>query len=259
MAPPKTYRCEAVTLKKTPLREADLIVTLYSRDHGKLRAVAKGARRSTSKLIGHLEPLTLLQLSLAQTRSLDIITQAQIVENFTPLKGNLNAISRSLYVAELVDGFGSEANPNLALYHLALETLEAIGRSPDSEWPLRYFELHLLEVSGLMPELYHCVECRRQLAPGQHRFSPDLGGTLCLDCTPVDAQIRPLSLRALKVLRLLGRSRLVEIPSLHLDGALDQELRTVLATTVQYWLDKEIRSNSFLEDLRRSAASEVYC
>ena len=258
MAPPKTYRCEAVTLKKTPLGEADLIVTLYSRDHGKLRAVAKGARRSTSKLVGHLEPLTLLQLSLAQTRSLDIITQAEIVENFTPLKGDLNAISRSLYLAELVDGFGSEANPNLALYHLALETLDAIGRSPDSEWPLRYFELHLLEVSGLMPELYHCVECRRQFTPGQHRFSPDLGGALCLDCTPGDAQIRPLSLRALKVLRMLGRSRLVEIPSLHLDGVLAQELRTVLATTVQYWLDKEIRSNSFLEDLRRSAAPEVY-
>ena len=258
MAPPRSYRCQALTLKHTPLGEADLIVTLYSRERGKLRAVAKGARRSTSKLVGHLEPLTVVGLSLALTRGLDIITQAQIVENFTPLKGNLDAITKGLYLAELVDGFGSEANPNQALYHLAIETLEAIQQAPDSELPLRFFELHLLKVSGLMPELYHCVECRKQLVPARHRFSPNLGGTLCLDCAPPEAHIRPLSLRALKVLRLLDRSRLVEVPPLSLEGALAQELKALLATTVKYWLDKEIRSSSFLEHLGRSPQPQVY-
>jgi DNA repair protein RecO (recombination protein O) len=258
MAPPKTYRCEAIILKRIPLGEADLLVTFYSREFGKVRAVAKGARRSTSRLVGHLEPLTLLRLSLAQTRTLDIITQVQIMRNFTHLKGDLDAISRGLYVAELVDGFGSEANPNFELYYLAIETLEAIGWFPNSDLPLRYFDLHLMEVSGLMPDLYNCVECRKQLVAGQHRFSSDLGGTLCLDCTPVDALIRPLSLRALKVLRMLGRKGLVESMSLHIEGALLQEVQAVLCTTVLYWLNKEIRSNSFLEDLRCSEASRVY-
>jgi DNA repair protein RecO (recombination protein O) len=96
-----------------------------------------------------------------------------------------------------VDGFGSEANPNQPLYHLAVAGLNAIGQDPESELSLRFFELHLLKVSGLMPELYQCVECRKDLAPGSHRFSPDVGGCLSPDCCPADAHVRPLSLRAL--------------------------------------------------------------
>jgi DNA repair protein RecO (recombination protein O) len=249
MAPPRTYRTEGLVLKKVPFGEADLMLTLYTREAGKLRAVAKGARRSRSKLVGHFEPLTLTGLSLARGRNLDIVTQAQAVENFAQIKSNLRALSKGLYVAELVEGFGSEEHPNLALYELTLETLEAIGQDPDRDLPLRYFELRLLQASGFMPELYQCVECQKPLIPERHRFSPNGGGALCLDCAPADITVRPLSLRALKVLRLLHRSRLAELPRLQMNQALENELKSLLAPTVEYWLDKEIRSNLFLEHL----------
>ena len=257
MAPPRTYRTEALTLKKIPLGEADLMVTLYTRETGKLRAVAKGARRSTSKLVGHLEPLTLTRLALAQGRTLDIITQAQVLDNFTPVKGDLTAVTRGLYVAELVEGFGSEASPNESLFQLALDTLAAIGVDPAAELPLLFFKLHLLDASGLRPELDRCAECRNPLEPGRHRYSPNGGGTFCLDCTPVDASLRPLSLRALKVLRLLRRCPLADLPPLQLDPSLLQELKSILANTVEYWLDKEIRSNLFLEHLQHWSKTEV--
>jgi DNA repair protein RecO (recombination protein O) len=249
MAPPRTYRTEGLVLKKVPFGEADLMLTLYTREAGKLRAVAKGARRSSSKLVGHFEPLTLTRLSLARGRNLDIITQAQTIENFTQLKSNLSALTRGLYVAELVDGFSSENHPNSSLYELTLETLEAIGEDPDWDLPLRYFELHLLNTSGFMPELYRCVECQNPLTPERHRYTPNGGGALCLDCSPPDITVRPLSLRALKVLRLLYRSRLAELPRLQVNESLEHELKSLLGTTVEYWLDKEIRSNSFLEHL----------
>lgn len=258
MPPPRTYRAEALTLRKMPLGEADLLLTLYTREAGKLRAVAKGARRSTSRLVGHFEPLTLNRLSLVRGRNLDIVTQAQVIENFTALKGDLTGITKGLYVAELVDGFGAEAHPNQPLYDLALETLQAIGEDPASDLPLRFFELHLLEVSGLMPELYRCVECLKPLVPGRHRFTPNGGGTLCADCRPADASLRPLSLGAVKVLRLLHRSSLAELPAINMNQTLELELKSILTTTVQYWLDKEIRSNSFLEHLQRSSKGEVY-
>ena len=258
MAPPRSYRCEALTLKKTPMGEADLMVTLYTREWGKLRVMGKGARRSTSKLVGHLEPLTRVKLSLALGRSLDLITQAQMMGNFDRLKNDLAAITKGLYVAELLDGFGVEGNSNQPLYHLAVETLGSIGQYPASEWPLRFFEMQLLRVSGLMPELYQCVECRQPLSAGQHRFSPSLGGTLCLACHPEWANIRPLSLRALKVLRLLHRGPLPEVMPLRIAGDLGQELKSLLTITVRYWLDREIRSNSFLEQLYQESKSEVY-
>ena len=257
MAPPRSYHCEALTLKKFPMGEADLLVTLYSKEKGKVRAIARGARRSNSKLVGHFEPLTQLKLSLAQGRNLDYVTQAQVLSGFASLKENLGSITKGIYLAELVDGFGSEANPNPPLFNLVIDALHAIEADPDSDLPLRFFELHLLQVSGLMPELYRCVECRNSLTPGSHRFSPNLGGTICLDCNPTDARLRPLSLRALKVLRLLHRTRMAELPALTMNAALARELKALLSITIQYWLDKEIQSNSFMEHVHNPAGSEV--
>ena len=184
MAPPRTYRCEAITLKTAPLAEADLLVTLFTRERGKLRAVARGARRVSSKLIGHLEPLTQVRLSMAQGRNLDYVNQAQVIDGFSDLKQDLDATTKGFYVAELVDGFGSEASPNPPLYQVAEDVLKSIGLNPNSDWPLRFFEMQLLNLSGLMPELYRCVECRTTLSPDKHRFSPALGGAICTDCRP---------------------------------------------------------------------------
>ena len=94
MAPPRTYRCEALTLKTAPLAEADLLVTLFTRERGKLRAVARGARRVSSKLIGHLEPLTQVRLSMAQGRNLDYVNQAQVIDGFSDLKQDLDATTK---------------------------------------------------------------------------------------------------------------------------------------------------------------------
>ncbi len=267
MAAPRTYRTEALSLRKMPLGEADLLLTLYTRDAGKLRAVAKGARKTTSKLVGYFEPLTLNRLALSKGRNLDIISQAQVIDNFSTLKSSLTGLTQGLYIAELLDGFGSEANPNPELYQLSLEALQAIERSPASDMPLRYFELHLLRVSGLMPELYHCVECRRTLEPGQHRFSPDRGGALCLECQAPESRspefqlreagVRNLSLSTLKVLRMLHRTPLPEIPDLKMGQPVALELKSVLGDTVRYWLDKEIRSNSFLEHIQHLPHSPV--
>ena len=254
MAPPRTYRAEALTLKSVPLGEADLLVTLFSREEGKLRATAKGARKSTSKLVGHLEPLTLTQLSLSRGRNLDVISQAQTVANFTPLKSNLTALSKGLYVAELVDAFAAAASPNEPLLQLALDTLNTISRAPDAELPLLYFQLHLLAVSGFLPELNCCVDCRRAVEPGRHRYSAPAGGLFCLDCSPVEGGLRPLSLRALKVLRLLARSRQADLPPLTLDDHLSLELKSLLTGTIQYWLAQEIRSRAFLDHLTRPNA-----
>ena len=258
MPVPRSYHCEALTLNKYPFGEAGLLVTLFSRELGKVRAVARGARRSASKLVGHLEPLTHVQLSMAHGRNLDYINQAQVIANFDTLKADLGAVTKGLYVAELVERFGAEAIPNQPLYSLALEILRSISQHPDSDWPLRFFEVHLLRVSGLMPELYQCVECSQTLAPGQHRFSPSVGGTICLACQSDMSHIRPLSLRALKVLRLLHRGPLEDIIPMKADTALSEELKSLTGGMVSYWLEREIRSKAFLDQLHRESETGVY-
>ena len=246
----RTYRCEGLTLRKTAFGEADLVVTLFTGDRGKVRAVAKGARRSSSKLVGHLEPLTLSRLSMAKGRELDIVTQAQSEDGFTALKEDLASLTRGLYVAELLDGFGPEDSPSPGLFRLAVNVLRALPGAPEPEAPLRYFEFHLLRLNGMLPELYQCVECRRDVEPEAHRFSVNLGGVLCPNCTPLEARVRPLSLRAMKVLRLMHRGSLGEVSALRLNPPLAAELKAILSGAVRYWLGKEVRSGAFLERLQ---------
>ncbi len=99
MTAPRVYQTEAIIIKRTKLGEADRILTLYTPQLGKLKAVAKGTRRPQSKLGGHVELLTHSRLMLARGRNLDIITQAQTINNFLPIKDNLERISFALYIA----------------------------------------------------------------------------------------------------------------------------------------------------------------
>ena len=259
MARPRSYRTEALVLKSAPIGEAGLIITLYSRDAGKLRAVVRGVRRPTSKMVGHLEPLNRVELSLASPRleGMGTITQAQIVESFAALKASLEAVSKGIYLAELVDGFGAEGSANPELYSLLADTLRALNDSPEIELALRYFELHLLRCSGFMPELYICVECRQKLSPGEHLFSPEAGGTLCLRCHPAGARILRLSVQVLKVLRFLEKTTLPELSKLHTSRGLEEELKHLLSTTLKYWLDKEIQSKTFMEHLEHPRKAGV--
>ena len=258
MAPPRTYRCEGLTLRKFPIGEADLVATVFTAERGKVRAVGKGARRSTSKLVGHLEPLTLVRLSVAMGRELDIVSQAEVLDGFGAQKQDLPSLTRGLYVAELLDGFGPEESPSPGLLRLALNVLRALPHSAEPDTPLRYFEFHLLRLTGMLPELYQCVECRRQVEPDAHRFSVNLGGVLCPACAPAEAWIRPLSLRAMKVLRLMHRGSLSETAALTLSTPLAEELKSVLTSTIRYWLGKEVRSTLFLEQLLLEETNATY-
>ena len=234
-------------LRQAPLGEADLLLSLLTPHRGKLRAVARGARRLTSRMVGHLEPLTRVDLAVAQGRSLDVISQVQVVDSFRALKGDLEATSRGIYVAELADGFAAEGSDNPLLYSLVCEVLRLLGEPSASDILLRYFELQLLKLSGFLPELGVCVECRRVPDPGKHLFSPDGGGLLCDECKPSGARLMPLSREALEMLRLLVDARPQHAWRLRVTPGLEGQLKALLGATMRYWLDRDIRSAHFLE------------
>ena len=247
----RTYRTQGIVLKSAIVGEADLLLTLCTPQMGKLRAVARGGRKPSSKLVGHLEPLTSVDLALARGRNLDVVTQAQAIESFASLKSNLEALSKGLYLAELVDGFAVEGAANAELYDLFLSALRFLCQRPEAELALRHFELHLLRASGFMPELHLCVECRKPLEPGKHLFSPHSGGVLCSQHASSVAGAIPLSVTALKVLRFLERSHLEEVTTIRAPGDLLNEVRYLLSSTLKYWLERELRSVAFLERLER--------
>ncbi len=248
MTSPRTYRALGLTLRRSPVREADLLSVMYTREYGKLELLARGAQRLTSKLMGHLEPLTLVRVSVARGRSMDHVVEAEVVDAFAAVKNGYENSARGLYVAELLDGFSALSVANPELFSLAVQTLEALGAAQNHALVLRYFDLQLLGLSGFMPELYHCVECGEDLEPDRHRFAAGVGGTLCTECGPTDVVVRPLSLSALKLLRLLHRTESVgALPEVAVPPTLEREVHELLTATLQYWLDRRVKSQEFLE------------
>ena len=118
-----SYSSEAIILKRSDLGEADRIITLFTPYKGKFHAVAKGSRRPVSKLAGHLDLLNRSQLQLALGRNLDIVTQAEVRENFLRLRSELWHMTCGFYLAELVDRFVEERVPHADIYVLLLQTL----------------------------------------------------------------------------------------------------------------------------------------
>jgi DNA repair protein RecO (recombination protein O) len=244
------YKTEAIVLKRINLGEADSIITLYTPNLGKIRAVAKGVRRPKSKLGGHLDLLTQSALLLAQGRNLDIITQSQTIESFLPLKRDLKHISCALYLAELVDQFTAEQVENHPIYELLHTNLLWLCRTRNCELVLRHFELQLLRHLGYQPELYQCLGCKSPLAPQRNLFSASSGGALCPDCGRNEPAIRPISVDALKVMRFLISSDHASAGRLRMSRDLSQEVEQLIRWYIRYLLEREVKSLEFLDHLQ---------
>ncbi len=248
----RVYASEAIVLRRTDFGEADRILTLFTPAYGKVRAIAKGARRTTSRLAGHLEPFTRTQLLLATGRELDVVTQAEARERLDALRDDVWHATGAWYIAELVDRFLEDADPHPRLYRLFARTLALLdaeagagGDDHTRSWlALRYFELHLLDELGYRPALHTCAGCDTPLRPEENGYSAELGGALCPACSRY-AQ-RRLSLHALKVLRLLQTSEWEAVPRLRLEPGLQGEIENVVQGTLRFHLDRDLKSWSFL-------------
>ncbi|MBS2006305.1 MAG: DNA repair protein RecO [Cyanobacteria bacterium SZAS TMP-1] len=180
-----TFSLTAVNVGTFPLGESDRIVTLFARERGLHRAVAKGARKPGTKLSGKSEPLNINRMLLAKGRSLDIITQCESVETFGSLRKDLQRLSYALYYAELTTTFGQGLSEDAARYFDRLSlSIGLMAESPREPALLCLeFEFALLEMLGIRPELDVCVACREPLTEQNlSSFNHDLGGFLCRPC-----------------------------------------------------------------------------
>ncbi len=266
MHQPHSYATEAIVLKHSNLGEADRIITLFTPYKGKVRAVAKGIRKTISKKAGHLELLCYSRVHIAQGRSLDLITQAQSVETFLHLRNQLWHMTCGFYLVELVDRFIEDDAEHLDVYRLLLQALRildadalAIQQHKTHSIPnialkfdrtqllLHYFEIYLLSFIGYEPVLHHCAHCKAVLLPRKNGFNPSLGGALCPDCSHLWTQA--LSMNALKILRLLQRTEWALLPHFRFEAHLRTEVETAMHSLLRFHLERDLKSWSFLEML----------
>jgi len=250
MKSPRVYQTEAVIIKRIKLGEADRIITFYTPGYGKLKAIAKGTYRPKSKLGGHVELLTHSKLLIAKGRNLDIITQAETINSFITIKDDLDLMSRGLYMLELIDSITEEHFKNPELFDLLVNSLYQLSQAPRSDTVLRYYELHLLDYAGYRPQLQQCVNCNSPLSPITNNFSPRDGGVLCINCSDMEPIARPISVNALKVLRMWQKCDFSAAGLININAELSQELEQIMREYISYILERQVKSTSWLDKLK---------
>ena len=271
----KNYLTEAFILKKTKLGEADHILTFLTPEYGKVQAVAKGVRKPGSKMAGHLELLTHSRIFLAQGRNLDTVTGCQTIDAFLSVKEDLELTAQGLYISELAFHFTTEHQENRKIFELLLKTMQHLCDSavnnqqqiaPQPSTPnippstfnlkssslvlLRYFETQLLKESGYGPELQQCLACFKPLEPVINYFHAPSGGTLCPNCGSEKSFALPVSVNAIKVLRLLRDDYLATAARLKINARLMNELEDILRRYIIYILERDVKSTEWMDKLK---------
>lgn len=253
---PRVTKSEAIVLRHRRLGDADRIVSVITPLRGKLDVVAKGALRVRSKLAGHLEPLTHLELVLAHGRSMDIVTQAQTVHSFAGIRGDLERLAGALYFLELVDRLTVEHAEAHGVYELLLDALTALDRGDGANLVARTFELRLLALVGFRPELEQCVSCGRAVDADEALWSALGGGVLGRECLPRDQEAPPqVDATALRVLRAFQHQPYEEAARIRLDAALATRLEQLMQTLTQAAAERELKSAQFVSAARRAGAA----
>jgi DNA repair protein RecO (recombination protein O) len=247
----RLYRTEAIILRRQDFGEADRLLTLYTPGFGKARVLAKGVRKPTSRKAGHVELLTHNRLLVAKGRNLDIVTQAETINAFLPIRDGLRRTSCAYYMAELVDRFTAEGEENRRLFDLLLRGLSWLGDAQDTSLVLRYFELHLLDYVGYRPQLSQCVRCGQPAGTDAGLFSPTEGGVLCLRCGQGERGCSDVSPQLLASLLYLQSRNYDQCCRLGVDGRTHLELESLLRRYITHLLERGLRSVEFMDHLRR--------
>lgn len=178
------YKDEAIVLRTMRLGEADRIVTFFGRANGKIRAVAKGVRKTKSRFGGRMEPFSQVLLVLWQGRSgLDTVTQVEVIEPFRGVKEDLERFAMGQVMLEAVDRVVQEKEPTPRLYTMLTDALHSLS-STRSPLVVGGFLLRLSGIAGFAPSLDRCAECGAQAS----WFSPPQGGAVCGRCRAIDAE-----------------------------------------------------------------------
>ncbi len=248
----RSFRAEAVVLNHKDWGEADRLVFLYTRRHGKLRAVAKGARKMRSRKAGHLQPFTHVILQLAAARGPFIITQAETIRAFTPLREDIMLTGQAAYIVELLHRFiYDEEESNTAIFRLLIDSLARLEQGHRPWLVARYYEMRLLDYLGFRPQLQGCLHCGNPVKPQDQFFSGNEGGVICPDCSAPHPALRPVTMQTLKYLRYFQRSAYQEACRANPDEETRTEMENLMQFYLTYLLERGLNSPRFIREVSR--------
>lgn len=253
--PPRQFRTQAIILSRRDFGESDRLLTLFTPARGKIRAIAKGARKPSARVSGHVELFARSDCLIYKGRNLDILTQAELIEPYLGLRADLERGAYANYVAELLDRFtADEDDAGGELFSLLHQTLARIANADDPRLAARFFELQLLDLAGFKPEMSECVVSRAQLQPAAQFFSYEEGGVVSPAAAPlVASRLVEIDFDTLKLLRHLQRSAAAwdQVSSLRVTAEQHNRAERIMLGYLAHLLERKLESVDFIRRLRQ--------
>ena len=236
------YRDTGVVLRTYKLGEADRIIVLMTAEHGKVRAVAKGVRKTKSRFGGRLEPLCHLSLLMHEGRNLDVVSQVETIDSPAPLLTDLDRLTQGLAIVEAVDQIAMDREPAPALYRMLVGALRTLETRP-SPVIVPAFYWKVLAAEGVQPQLDACVGCGGS-EPNVQLVAFDMqeGGVHCRSCR----RGRPVSPEALRITRMILGGQLnaaIDEPS----SSATAEVGHLATAALEHHLERRLRSVAMFE------------
>jgi DNA repair protein RecO (recombination protein O) len=256
----RLYKTEGIVLRSMDLGEADRVLTVLTPRLGKLRVIAKGIRKPRSRLGGGLEPFSDVHLVLAVGRTFDVVTQIALEDPHLGLRNDLHSTATAWYLVELADRFCEGGADSHGAFVLLAQGLAALDAAPDEvsrEVVARWFELALLDAMGFRPELARCLECGAEIGPEGNAYSAVAGGLVGPECIHAAHAASRISADALKVMRHLQRSALVDVLRLRLSRGVHREVERLQHASITTVLERELRTRDFLDEVAARARREA--
>ncbi len=252
-----THKTRAIVLHTLDYGEADRIATFLTQDFGKLKGIAKGARRSRRRFANALEPFSFTQVLFSRrgNEGLAFIDQCDIIEHFSDIRDDLEKCMTASYLVELTGAFTVEGKKNETVFQLVLDFLATLDKGPLLPGLLSFFEIRLLGLAGYEPILDRCAVCNTPLETARsYSFSNNRGGLKCSHCEAPSPAAPPLSLGTLRSL-LHGKAIPIQrLSCLVLSRQADEESRRLLVSFIRHILGRELKSWQVLRQLRQLGA-----
>ena len=246
------FTTEAIVLNSIDYGESDRIVTLYTLGFGKVRGIAKGAKRSRKRFVNKLEPFSYIKLLFFQKhgRGLVMIEQAETIRGFHGLLVDMERLALGSYCLELLNEMTMEGQKNQRAFELFLKFLIMLDGGADPKTIVMLFEMQILSILGYQPCLNMCVACKDVSTSGNKMFfSSTRSGILCVDCKGDERSLIPVSPGALKFLLLAARTDIYKAGRIAIGGWAAEECSRVLGDFLRYQIGKELKSKQFLEKI----------
>ena len=245
------HKTRGFILRRDDIRETSILLTVYSRDFGKLKLISKGVRSPEQRFVSAYELFALDEIVFYEKKkkNLFLLSQCELVNFFPKIRESLKRISYASYFIELLDAVTPFGEKSAALYELLLKSILLLSTDASPKRVARIFEIKLLSLLGVMPSLSNCVTCGKEIDKKAMRFSLSSGGVLCPNCFGKDKRARAVLAGTINFISSIEKLPFERITKIKVTKRVGLEVESLLGRFIRYHLDPRLRTLDFIKKI----------